>query len=152
MLIQQIFHNFIVSKYNKMDDFGSIIYIVFTIIAIVFSIMRKSNQKAKPTPPSVPTGSGDPFDEALPTFENIFGGENKNPVPEPVVATEPVKKKEVVNSFEEKKREINSRFSRIKKDTPLKEETVNEIYEEKENWFNLRKAVIYSEILKRPNL
>jgi len=75
-----------------------------------------------------------------------------NPVPEPVVVPEPVKKKEVVNSFEEKKREMNSRFSRIKKDPPLKEETVNEISEEKENWFNLRKAVIYSEILKRPNL
>lgn len=133
-----------------MDDFGSIIYIVFTIIAVVFSIMKKNKQKEKTT--TIPTESSDPLNEVLPTFEKIFGNEKLNPVPKPVDISEPIKKKEVVNSFEAKKREMESRFSRIKKEKPVEKEISKESSEEQETYFNLRKAVIYSEILRRPDL
>ncbi|TLX77786.1 hypothetical protein E9993_03830 [Labilibacter sediminis] len=135
-----------------MDDFGTIIYIIFTIIAVVFSIIKKSNQKTNPTTPPASTDSFDPFEEDIPSFESIFGEKQTPPTPEPVASSKPTKPTKVLDELEKKKKEIDDRFARIKKTDVSHKQEVEDISKQDERWFNLREAVIYSEILKRPNL
>jgi len=129
-----------------MDDFGSIIYIIFTIIAIVYSIMRKANANQKNNTPT-------PYDDnehQMPSFEDLF-----NPQPEVIKPKEPEKVvKEVaqvdekVMVFQAKMKELDERMSRIKKEKP--KTTVQAEKNESKSWFNAKEAIIYSEIMKRP--
>jgi hypothetical protein len=132
-----------------MDDFGTIIYIIFTILAIVFSILKKSNQ-AKPTEER--TDEHDPFEEPIPSFEKIFGMEKKEE-PKPVQKIETSKQnQETVQSFKEKKKLVDTSIQQRNNlaDHKKRKEKEADLQKEKGSWFNAREAIIYSEILKRP--
>ncbi len=132
-----------------MDDLGNILYILFAIAAVIFNIMRKGKQ-AKPSTPPVDTK--DPFEDIIPKFEQMFKPEEKAQHKQVNINSEKKSKKEpkpVLNDFEEKKRQIQAKVNRI----PNKKtkETLIEVEEISEpGWFNAREAIIYSEILKRP--
>ncbi len=138
-----------------MDDLGNIFYILFAIVAVVFNIMRKGN-KAKPSTPP-PVEKNDPFEDMIPKFEQLFKPEESEATqPEvdqnqttikkqqPIVKPEPV-----LNDFEIRKQQLQSREKWIPK-----KEKVNEPIEVRSDsaphWFNAKQAIIYSEILKRP--
>ncbi len=141
-----------------MDDFGTIIYILLTIVAIVFSFMKKANaDKANGVPP---VDSNDPFDEVIPSFEKMFetqeeDEDGKELVEETVQTAKPrtfmqskTPANSAVNLFQERMRQMESNMKRVEKvKTPL---VVEDLEEEKKSWFNAREAIIYSEILKRP--
>ncbi len=133
-----------------MDDLGNILYILFAIAAVVFNIMRKGKQDKTSTPPPVDTK--DPFEDIIPKFEQMFKPEEKAQYEPVKINIEKKPKKEpkpVLNDFEEKKKQIQARVNRI----PNKKtkETLIEVEEISEpGWFNAREAIIYSEILKRP--
>jgi hypothetical protein len=130
-----------------MDDLGTIIYIIFMILAIVFSILKKSNHTK---PPEESVDEHDPFEETIPSFEKIFGME-KREEPKPVQKNvTPKPEQETIQSFKEKKKQMAS-IQRIDKQAELKKEKDADMHEEKDSWFNARDAIIYSEILKRPD-
>jgi hypothetical protein len=141
-----------------MDDFGTIIYILLTIVAIVFSFMKKANaDKTKGMPPA---DSNDPFDEVIPSFTKMFEIQKEDEdveesVEEIVQTGKPgtfiqskTQANPVVNSFQERMRRMESNMKRVEKVKTSLE--VEDLEEEKKSWFNAREAIIYSEILKRP--
>ena len=134
-----------------MEDLGDLLYILFAIVGVVFSILKKNNKKARKVTPPIDAGDefSDSDEDEIPGFGNIFGEQPKAEPPKPVTAQETVEKKTPDPSMEEKKRQLEN-ISRIKKTKPMvvEEEEVDE--EKLEQDFNLRQAVIYSEILKRP--
>ncbi len=137
-----------------MDDFGTIIYIIFTIIAIVFSIIKKSNQKRQDTP--APSSSNDPFDEVIPDFEQLFKsekGETEKTLQMESVkeVVKPTQAKTTAHEFQEKMKQMESKMSRISSRNKIKREEEETSSEESKSWFNARQAIIYSEILKRPD-
>ncbi len=132
-----------------MEDLGDFLYIIFAIIGVVFSLLTK-NKKAKKATPPIKNEVNDPFEENQPSFENIFGTE-KPPGVKPEAVKQPEKSKTEV-SIEEKKKQMDSKMSRIKSKKRTKEEEVEMESLDEGISFNLREAVIYSEILKRPEL
>ncbi len=134
-----------------MDDLGNIFYILFAIVAVVFNIMRKGKQAKPSTPP--PAESNDPFEDIIPKFEQMFSSEEKKiqdeQVNDNIIKTPKKEPKPVINDFEEKKKQIHATINRIPnkktKDILIEVEEISE-----PGWFDAREAVIYSEILKRP--
>ncbi len=145
-----------------MDDFGSVIYIVFTIIAIVFSIIKKAN-KVKDQNSQSPQTRKDTTHKGFPDFETLF--EDTEEMEEEVISDQPsvkietvpskqIQPKPVSNDFQEKVKEMERKYSRKAKKSKTKKEPEMCLVEDKEGdnfAFNLREAVIYSEILKRPD-
>lgn len=141
-----------------MDDLGNIFYILFAIAAVIFNVMRKGKKASPSTPPPVDYDNDkDPFEDMIPKFEQLFKPEEtKKPQPEfittPVTEKKvpKVKPKPVISDFEEKKRQLQSVTNRIQK-PKTKEESEKVTFEDTEpGWFDAKQAVIYSEILKRP--
>ncbi len=144
-----------------MDDSGNIIYIVFTIVAIVYSIWKKTNsakdqEKQFPESGKGNTATGFPDFETL--FEDTEESEREIFTKEPqvqknVVAPDIPKTIPVRNDFQEKLREMEKKYNRKSREQKSKKEIPIEVEEDvKEGLsFNLREAVIYSEILKRPD-
>jgi len=132
-----------------MDDLGNILYILVAIAAVIFNISRKG-KKAKPSTPPVETK--DPFEDLIPKFEQLFKPEVKNqenPVsvsPKKDIKQEP---KPVLNDFKEKLKQVHSKTNRIP-NIKTKEILIEVIEDSEPGWFNAREAIIYSEILKRP--
>lgn len=129
-----------------MEDFGDILYILVMLGALIFSAIRKSKQTARRSPMAEPESSSkDPLAEDEPGFEDLrelFRPKQAQPQPvkikpKPVVQTvsKPVKKTAVA-----------------KKSKQLELIDINEedAFEFEADELDLRKAVIYSEILKRP--
>ena len=80
--------------------------------------------------------------------------------PQPEVISQPVaekkapifkpKPKPAVNDFEEKKRQLQSVTNRIPKQKNTEEPITVSTEDIESGWFDAKQAVIYSEILKRP--
>ena len=130
-----------------MEDFGDILYVLVMLGALVFSAIRKSKQtKKRPSMPEPDRSSYDPMDEepVIEDLRDLF--RPKSPMPEPVR----VKPKEVVKPI------VNTPKEKLSNKKPAKPiEVIN--VDESDGGFefdagdiDLRKAVIYSEILNRP--
>ncbi|WP_143525052.1 hypothetical protein [Labilibacter marinus] len=138
-----------------MEDFGDLLYIVFAIIGVVYSIIKKNNKKAKEsTPPIAPIEDEeeDYSGDGIPSFDQIFG---RTEAPKPAVVPEQKVVQPADNSVQAKKKQLEDnihRFKSAKAKSKLKtEESEEEIIEHETGYnFNLRQAVIYSEVLKRP--
>ncbi len=138
-----------------MEDLGDFLYVIFAIIAVVYSVIKKGAQKAKEATP--PIFEQDEDDEAFEaddrTIEGPPGTRATLVQPATTFPGEPLKARVLDNAMEEKKRQMERNFSRIKRTSNFKK-TV----EEEEDFtgtsfmseFDLRQAVIYSELLKRP--
>ncbi len=145
-----------------MDDLGSILYLVFTVAAVIFSIVKKSNQnknKKAVTSDSATapkSGSKDVLEDIFPQLKGMFEPQVEKPT---FIKEEPTSKpKPVVNkrSYEfEKTRKTTLRSSeKTSLKTKVKEKNQESIKREvkyENHWFDARQAIIYSEILKRPD-
>ena len=132
-----------------MDDFGDILYVLAMLAALVFSVIKKSNQAKKR--PSVPMDTEpDPFDpmEEEPIIQDLRDlFKPRQPRPQPateasVQKTEPVTVRPTIIS------RIPHRLTKPLEVIDLDETSApTDFFEE---GIDLRQAVIYSEILKRP--
>ncbi|MGQ1787313.1 MULTISPECIES: hypothetical protein [unclassified Saccharicrinis] len=136
-----------------MEDFGDLLYIVFAIIGIVYSLMKKNSRKAEQATPPIMSEDeeGETFDEPIPGLEKELSDEPGIEQPKPVFVQEHAMQREPDRAMEEKKRQMEKTFTRIKS-TQLKPEIKEEEWQKEPEGidFDLRKAVVYSEILKRP--
>ncbi len=132
-----------------MDDFGDILYVLAMLAALVFSVIKKSNQAKKR--PSVPMDTEpDPFEpmEEEPIIQDLRDlFKPRQPRPQP--ATEPsVQKTEPVTGRQTIISRIPHRLTKPLEVIDLDETSApTDLFEE---GIDLRQAVIYSEILKRP--
>jgi len=154
-----------------MDGIGEIIYIIIMVAIFIFSALRKKKPKQDEMPVPENRESDNPFDEVLSPFKEIFGDDDtasqeQKPQTEPAKADRqeknlkdaPFVKEDYV--FTSRTSPQDARRQR-KNQAPGRQEKLKS--EESENsrekkaqqnmnsWFNLREAVIYSEILKRPD-
>lgn len=138
-----------------MEDLGDILYIIFAIIAVVYSVIKKGAQKAKEATPPIFEQDEDyeSFDADDRTIEGPPGSRATVMQTAPVYNHEPIKSRVLDDSMEEKKRQMEQNFSRIKRTSNFKKTVEGEEEFTGTNFmsdFDLRQAVIYSELLKRP--
>ncbi|MBI9063374.1 MAG: hypothetical protein JEZ14_15435 [Marinilabiliaceae bacterium] len=134
-----------------MDDFGDILYVLAMLAALVFSAIRKSKQSKK-RPAAPMENQADPFDpmeEEEPIIQDLRDLFKPKPVrPQPVSDVSEIKTGQA-KSFQ--KAYIHKTPRRSTK--PLDAIEPEEAYDSNdffEDGIDLRQAVIYSEILKRP--
>jgi hypothetical protein len=148
-----------------MEDY---IYIIALIAWVVFAFYRKSRKKAEQSGPERPYAGPRTQPIPMPTLQEILLGTEPEPEPEFVPAPagiemtdgmSPVLKetsfeKEYnlsgISSVEELDKPMN--FSDSGPSEIQKNEIGSEAIDDKENWLqvDIRRAVIYSEILSRP--
>ncbi|WP_439181671.1 hypothetical protein [Carboxylicivirga taeanensis] len=133
-----------------MDDIGNILYVLAMVAALVFSAFKKQKQAKKDvTLPSDPP-TYHPMDEEdiVDELRELY----QKPKPkkqEPVVE----KRKGFVSPFANDQRFAKAQEAQKAKKKPLKVEVLEEEGEDlafDKEQIDLRQAVIYSEILKRP--
>ena len=154
-----------------MDDiFGEIIYIVIMVVIFLVSALRKKKGNRETVPDSE-RGEKNPMDEVFQPFKDVFSDEeDQETVPEKQPASEsnaqyadrknlddaPFVKDDYV--FTSKTSPGDKRRQRKNKN-PGKQNVLKSEQDQPEGtqrqegapeWFDLRKAVIFSEILKRP--
>nr|WP_319400193.1 hypothetical protein [uncultured Carboxylicivirga sp.] len=137
-----------------MEDFGDILYILVMLGALVFSVIRKAQQAKNnvPKPNSNAENPYDPMDEEEPLMEELreMFSKPKAPQPQPVFEKPKVEVKSVTKPIV---KPINRPSLDRKSTKPLE---VIETEEEHDGFvfdleeIDMRKAVIYSEILNRP--
>jgi hypothetical protein len=147
------------------NSIGDILYIVVMVIALVFSIYKKTkggNQDGTIIPERE---VGDPFDEVFPTFNSNWD-EEKTPVDIPVkhppkqIPTEQTDRvryqridfQRTKKSETSKRLERTSRTSRssIQRKSTREPESEQQYYWDEEP-LNLQNAIIYAEVIKRPD-
>lgn len=133
-----------------MDDIGNILYILAMIAALIFSAYKKQKQAKKTVqaPDEVVRPERDVMeeDDVLEELRELF----QKPKPKPVVE-EPKVEKKVVPLHMQRKQEPKK--TDIAKQKPVEIISIEEEVEGSEfdkEQIDLRQAVIYSEILKRP--
>ena len=133
-----------------MDDFGDILYVLAMLAALVFSAIRKSKQSKKQpaAPVETPADRFDPMEEDEPIIQDLRDlFKPRQPRPQPateasVQKTEPVTGRQTIIS------RIPHRLTKPLEVIDLDETSApTDLFEE---GIDLRQAVIYSEILKRP--
>ncbi|WP_462318966.1 hypothetical protein [Marinilabilia sp.] len=152
-----------------MDDiFGEIIYIIIMLAIFIFSALKK--KKGREGESAEPEREVEnPMDEVFSPFKEIFGDDDEEeykPQPAPVkneregknLKDAPFVKEDYVftsntapgDARRQRKNKTPGRQTILKSEESLPNE-----YEETDaglhDWFDLRKAVIYSEVLKRPD-
>ncbi|MBK3517476.1 hypothetical protein [Carboxylicivirga marina] len=137
-----------------MDDIGNILYILAMLAALVFSAIKKQKQAKKPRP--MPENESRPEHDPMQEPEEDILGELRELFQKPqqeVVKEEKVKKvaKDVPLYMQAKKKETKRAMTSKKEHVKVGElEDDNEGFEFDKEQIDLRQAVIYSEILKRP--
>jgi hypothetical protein len=152
--------------------FDNLLYIVITIVVLAFSMMnkKKKTEQAQRQPSQKPKSIFDPFEEIFAERENViedeYDEEEENRQYEPEIRSilnDPKSSYEPTN--EAFNPDVKSAFQKSAEEVPVKK-TANQIEEEsmildmKYDWdseeimpeiaeFDLRKAVIYSEILNK---
>jgi len=145
-----------------MEDLGDYIYIIIAIVGFIYSIAKKNNKKAQPTTPPIIAEEDDFWEEEPVIVQDAPPVSHKEkPVsthserPNEFFVREPAKQREPDKAMIEKKKQMANSYTRIKK-TPVSQPVQQEeLQEQAENEgksmdFNLKQAVIYSEILRRP--
>ena len=146
------------------ESLGDILYIVFMVVALVVSVIIKA-KKAPHEETPVPQSEMKEVesDEDFPTFSDwLSGKEERLNETETVVSPTPTKQPDNIpytrmrshlsESYHHTKRAEELKRSEGVPQTPPK---IDEVELEASEWFNdpqdLRRAVIYSEILRRPS-
>lgn len=136
-----------------MDDIGNILYILAMLAALVFSAYKKQKQSKRqqqPMPEEEHRPAYDPMDEddVLTELKELFG--------KPKAEPKPVVEEAVVQKVEVKPKPLVIQDEKVSE--KVKQEPIRlEVYDDEPEGFifdkeqiDLRQAVIYSEILKRP--
>lgn len=152
------------------DSFGDIIYMVLMVAALVVSVIvkaKKAPQEGSPLPQS--EVNEDEHDEEFPKFSDWLSGGEEKLKEESVVASIPSPQLEEI-PYERMRSDLAASYHKVKRrekaqrpervpQTPLKSVSNRVIAKEEDEseasaWFedshDLRRAIIYSEILKRP--
>ncbi|GAF02402.1 hypothetical protein [Saccharicrinis fermentans] len=148
-----------------MEDLGDFLYIIVAIIGIVYSIAKKNNKKAQETPPPIIAEEDDFWDEEpliiqkeeteTPVFQKEVPVSKYSERPKDFFVREPAKQREPDKAMIEKKKQMANSYTRVK-NTPTKQKVQEVELQEQADLeastmdFDLKQAVIYSEILKRP--
>lgn len=149
------------------DSIGDIIYMVLMVAALVVSVIvkaKKAPQEGSPLPQSE-----DEHDEEFTAFSDWLSGGEEKTKEDTVVSSTPSPQQEkmpyermrshLADSYHKTKRKEKFQRSERVAQAPLKSAPRRSVTEEEEDseastWFNdtqdLRRAIIYSEILKRP--
>jgi hypothetical protein len=155
---------------NSMDkNFGDIIYLVLMVAVVLFSAFRKK-KTTKQGLPEPHREVRDPMDEIFPTLKDLFNGEEgeEKPLTEqaeshlPLVSIEKTDKRKKESPFLKADYVFSARSSmddvRRRRRIPIKKALDLDSQEQGDfcqsdviEDFDLQKAVIYSEILKRPD-
>jgi len=165
------FNSFIYRGDKMKDGLGDILYLVAMAALFIFSSIMKA-RKAKKNPPPQPAPDqsapwADEEEETLPKFEDIFRTQPVTKVPEPAPA--PVAADVRSDIVMERERITEQMFSTQqpaamgpdnKNKQILKEEfeysEVDGTHDSESYWdyeeFDLKRAIVFSEILKRPEL
>ena len=152
------------------DGLSDILYLVAMAAFFIFSSIMKSRKAKKNLPPQPAPEKFDPWEDeeedTTPTFEDIFRTQSTTKVPEPVPVvaesrSDIVKEREKItrHMFSMQQPEAmgpdNQKKLKIREDT-FEYSKVDDTHEVDSFWdyeeFDLKKAVIFSEILKRPVL
>lgn len=138
-----------------MEDFGDILYVIFALIAIVYSVIKKGAQKAKEATPPIfeQDEDNESFEPDDRTIKGAPGSRATVMQPATMFRHEPLQARVIDNAMEEKKRQMEQNFKRIKRTSALKktiEQDETDTGTDFMSNFDLREAVIYSEVLKRP--
>jgi len=155
-----------------MDDFGEIIYIIIMVVIFIFSAL-KSKKGKRGDAPLPESDSGSPMDEVFSPFKDIFDDEEeefrreepeRTSPPEPAYEASgrkdlkdaPFVKEDYVftantspgDARRQRKNKAPGRKTQLQSENDMAyaDKTGTELVE----WFDLRQAVIHSEILKRP--
>lgn len=158
-----------------MDGIGEIIYIIIMVAIFIFSALRKKKPQQDDMPVPEDRESGNPFDEVLSPFKEIFGDDDsgsqqqnqQQPQTEPAAVDRqeknlkdaPFVKEDYVftsrtspqDARRQRKNQAPGRQENLKSQESHSREEEEEAQQNINNWFNLRDAVIHSEILKRPD-
>ncbi len=152
------------------DSIGDIIYMVLMVAALVVSVIvkaKKAPQEGSPVPQS--EVNEDEHDEEFTAFSDWLSGGEEKTKEDTVVSSTPSPQQEkmpyermrshLADSYHKTKRKEKFQRSERVPQAPLKSAPRRSVTEEEEDseastWFNdtqdLRRAIIYSEILKRP--
>ncbi len=155
------------------DVFGDIIYILLTLAVVLFAAFRKKKVSGQ-VAPSPEKEAHDPLNEVFPTLKDLFGGERET-FPHPYDDEEDKEEEAEASTFAPKMAGnlkgvpfVNEGYvfsaragaddSRRQRKIPKKMPVVTEPRKGTGDgdyygteYFDLRQAVIYSEILKRPD-
>ncbi len=138
-----------------MEDFGDVLYVLAMLAALVFSAIRKSKQaKRRPPMPETEDSSTpyNPMDEEEPIIDELRDlFRPKTPRPEPVPqVVKPTQKTPAQSTANRSTSNAVHHYTKAKR---LEVEALDEQeggFEFNTDELDLRKAVIYSEILNRP--
>lgn len=159
-----------------MDDFGEIIYIIIMVAIFIVSALRKKKPQRDEMPVPEDQESRSPFDEVFSPFKEIFEDEEPSPrmapqkqqsEEEPAAVDKGIKnlkgapfvKEDYVftasasptDARRQRKNQAPGRQENLMSEETGSLRVRQENQEDINDWFNLREAVIYSEILKRPD-
>ncbi len=139
------------------EGFSDILYLLAMVAFFIFSAVMKSRKAKKNLPPQPKVGENDPWEyeqeDALPDFEDVFHTTESNP---DIVKEEEkiVKKvsiaKQFKESYENTHRIGKAKMNQSKSSSAYDLVDTGSFWDEEE--FDLKKAIIFSEILKRPEL
>jgi hypothetical protein len=133
-----------------MDDIGNILYILVMLAALIFSAYKKQKKAKRPMqmPDDHPQQEGEPMveEDVFEELRELF--QQPKPKARPVVQEVKVEKKEVPLHMQRKE---EPKKPNLPKEEPVELISVeDESSEFDKEQIDLRQAVIYSEILKRP--
>ena len=134
-----------------MDDFGDILYILAMLAALVFSAIKKSKQSKKRPAAPVETQPDpfDPMEEDEPIIQDLRDLFKPKPVKsQPVPEVSKIKTEQAKPFQKESLSQTPKRSTKTLDIIDIDETT--EANDFLEDGIDLRQAVIYSEILKRP--
>jgi hypothetical protein len=150
---------------------GDIIYILVMLAIFIFSALKKKKRVSEDEIP-VPEREGkSPMDEVFSPFKDIFDDEEEEKKKETAATTpspenrkenlrgSPFVKEDYVftsntspgDARRQRRNRTPGRQPFLKSGETESIEGEEEAYSEEEEWFDLRKAVVFSEILKRPD-
>ncbi len=154
------------------DGLGDILYLVAMAALFIFSSIMKSRKAKKNLPPQPAPEKFDPWEDeeedTTPTFEDIFRTQPTTNIPEPTPAPVVAKSRtDLVKEREEITRQMFAAQQPVASDqrkqpadvavgSGFEYSEVDGTHDTDSYWdyeeFDLKKAVVFSEILKRPEL
>lgn len=141
-----------------MDSLGDILYIIVMLAAVVISFYKKAKGSGEGGTFSPEQEAGDPFDEVFPTGDKWFEEEQpqKQP-PKPVLKKEEIIPRprtlrinyQKIQKKPERTSRLTSRIAQNRGNLEEPEREARSFWDEEP--LDLQTAVIYAEVIKRPD-